>query len=227
MKRWIPLTLLLIAMAGFWLSGVGKELSTDSFFVHKDQIQTYINNHFIMALILYFLLYMGVVALSLPFASFLTMAGGFLFGFLTGTVLVAIAATIGATIIFIIAKGSLGKTLREKAGPLYKKVETKMNDDATSYMLFMRLVPLFPFFLVNIIPALFNVRTRTYTLTTFFGILPGTAVLVNVGQSLGEVENPADLISLNILISFALLGFFALIPVLYKKIRKRQMNHAR
>ena len=92
-----------------------------------------------------------------------------------------------------------------------------MRENAVSYLLFLRLVPLFPFFLVNIVPAFFDVKTRTYIWTTFIGILPGTMIYVNVGRSLGSVENPGDLVSPDLIISVALLGVAALTPILYKK----------
>jgi uncharacterized membrane protein YdjX (TVP38/TMEM64 family) len=132
------------------------------------------------------------------------------------------AATIGASIIFMVAKTSLGETLREKAGGLYKRIEGNMQDNAVGYLLFMRLVPLFPFFLVNIVPALFNVPLRVFVITTFIGILPGSFVYVNVGEQLGDIETLNDLVSRKTLLAFALLGVFALIPTLYKQWKGRK-----
>ena len=149
------------------------------------------------------------------------MLGGFLFGKYLGTILVVGGATIGACTLFIIARTSAGRTLRERAGTLYKKIETNMQDNAVGYMLFMRLVPIFPFFLVNIVPALFNVSIRAFAVTTFFGIMPGTFVYVNLGEQLGDINSLSDLISIQTLIAFALLGIFALIPTLYKQYRNR------
>jgi uncharacterized membrane protein YdjX (TVP38/TMEM64 family) len=175
--------------------------------------------------VIFALIYASFVALSLPVASLLTLLSGFLFGFWLGAALVISSATLGATIIFLIAKTSLGKTLRERAGPLYLKIEDYMKRDAVSYLLFMRLVPLFPFFVVNIVPALFNIPLRTFVLTTFFGIIPGSAVYVFAGQQLGQIDDPGDVFSADIIIAFALLGLFALLPSIYKKIYGRKPPH--
>lgn len=130
----------------------------------------------------------------------------------------------GASIIFLAAKSAIGTTLRQKAGPLYKKIESNMNQNAIGYLLFMRLVPIFPFFLVNIVPALFNIRLIPYVVTTFLGIIPGTFVYANVGRELGTIESLSDLISTETLIAFALLGLFALLPVIIKQVNLLKSN---
>jgi uncharacterized membrane protein YdjX (TVP38/TMEM64 family) len=99
-----------------------------------------------------------------------------------------------------------------------------MNDNAVNYLLFMRLVPLFPFVLVNIVPALFNIPLRVFIITTFIGIIPGTAAYVYFGQQLGDIDRPADLLSAEMLVAFGILGTFALIPTLYKQWKARYRN---
>ena len=98
-----------------------------------------------------------------------------------------------------------------------------MRGDAVSYLLFLRLVPLFPFWLVNIVPALFNIPLRTFVLTTFFGIIPGSFVYVNVGEELGDITDTGEILSPGLLAALALLGLFALVPVLYKKLRRKKL----
>ena len=164
------------------------------------------------------------VALSLPIASLLTLLSGVLFGVVQGTIFVVIAATTGATIIFIVAQTSLGRTLRMRAGKFYQKIEANMNDNAVGYLLFLRLVPIFPFFVVNVVPALFNVKLRVFLLSTFFGIIPGSAAYVYFGQQLGEIETMGDLASPELMLAFILLGMFALIPTLYKQFKNRKMK---
>jgi uncharacterized membrane protein YdjX (TVP38/TMEM64 family) len=154
------------------------------------------------------------------------LLAGFLFDRWLGTAIVVISATAGATILFLIARSAFGSALRERAGALYKKISKNMTENAISYMLFMRLVPIFPFFLVNIVPALFNVRFLPYMLTTFFGIIPGTFIYVNLGRELGTIESLGDLVSPSTLIAFTLLGIFALIPMLYKQFfAKKKKSH--
>ncbi len=152
------------------------------------------------------------------------MLGGFLFGRWLGTLLIVFSATIGATILFIAAKSAMGSTLRNRAGPLFKKIESNMNRNAVGYLLFMRLVPVFPFFLVNIVPALFNIRLVTFISTTFIGIMPGTFVYANVGRELGTINALSDLVSIEMLLAFTLLGVFALLPTILKQTRLISLN---
>lgn len=222
MKKWILPVIIIALVALFWLSGAQDILSLENFQTHKATIQTYVIQHFWQSAAAFCVIYVLVTALSLPIASLITFVGGFLFGVVTGTILVTLSATLGATIIFKIAQTSIGENLRARAGGLYRRVEKDMQDNAFSYLLFLRLVPLFPFFLVNILPALFDIKTRTYVAATFLGILPGTILYVNVGRELGRIENPADLVSGNMIIAISLLGLFALIPALYQKYKTRK-----
>ena len=226
-KRFVPLVILVILMMIIFFTGVYEKISLQSLQDHKDNLQAMVNNNTLLSVLGFMSIYILSVALSLPIATPLTLAGGFLFGKWLGTAYVVISATIGASIIFIVAQTSLGTTLREKAGTIYKRIETNMAENATGYLLFMRLVPIFPFFLVNIVPALFNVPLRTFVLTTFFGIIPGSFVYVNLGEQLSEIENLSDLVSTQILLAFALLGFFTLIPTIYKQIKTKKEPNER
>ncbi len=225
-KRWTPLILLIGLIAAAWLTGLHETTSLSAIQAQKEELLTARENHSYLAGALFMAAYIVSVALSLPLATLLTLLGGFLFGKWLGTLIVVTSATIGAVIIFIVAKSALGVTLREKAGSLYKKIAANMEDNAVSYMLFMRLVPLFPFVLVNIVPALFNVRLRTFAWTTFIGIIPGSFAYVFFGEQLGEIDNPGDLLSPQLLAALALLGFFALLPALYKQIKARKKEAA-
>lgn len=220
--RFVPLAVLVGAIAAAYKFGLHEYLSLESIKAQKEQFQGLIDANPILAPFAFVGLYASAVALSLPIATLLTLLGGFLFGLVQGTLLVVTGATIGATIIFIIAKTSLGSTLREKAGSFYDKIEANMKENAVGYLLFMRLVPIFPFVAVNVVPALFNVPLRIFVLTTFFGIIPGTAVFVYFGQQLGSIESLSDLASPQVLSAFALLGVFALIPTLYTQFKKHK-----
>lgn len=220
--RFIPLIVLIGLIALAYIYGLNEYLSLEQIKEQKDHFKDYIDAHPILAPLIFIAIYTICVALSLPIATFLTLLGGFLFGLVHGTFLVVTGATIGATILFLIAKTSLGTTLRDKAGSFYGKIETNMNENAVGYLLFMRLVPLFPFVAVNVVPALFNVSLRIFILTTFFGIIPGSAVYVYFGQQLGDIKNLSDLASPQTLLAFTLLGLFALIPTLYNQVLKRK-----
>lgn len=224
--RFIPLIILISAIAAAYAFGLHEYLSLEGIKEQREDFQAIIEARPLISSVFFIGIYTACVALSLPIATLLTLLGGFLFGVVQGTLLVVTGATIGATIIFMVAKTSLGTTLREKAGGLYKKIESNMKDNAVGYLLFMRLVPLFPFVAVNVVPALFNVPLRTFVLTTFFGIMPGSAVFVYFGQRLGEIESLGDLVSPEVLSAFVLLGIFALIPTLYKQIKGRKSKNS-
>ncbi len=221
-KRWSPLIILAVLMAAAFAGGLHEQASLENLQSNKEKLLAAVAERPVITALSFMAVYALFVALSLPAATVLTLTGGFLFGPWLGTAYVVTAATIGATIIFFVAKTSLGNTLREKAGKLYQRIEDNMRENAAGYLLFMRLVPIFPFFLVNIVPALFNVKPRTYILTTFFGIMPGSFVYVNLGGQLADIENLKDLVSIQTLLAFALLGVFALIPTIYKQIRGKK-----
>jgi len=220
-KSWLPLIIIILLIIAAWLSGVADMVNLEFIKSKREYLLAMVGKYPILSLLTFIFAYISAVALSLPISSMLTLLGGFLFGRWVGTIAIVTGATIGAAIIFTIAKSSLGSILRDKAGGLYKKVAKNMEADEFSYMLFMRLVPVFPFFLVNILPALFNVRIIPYIITTFIGIIPGTFIYANLGRELGTINSLSDLASPATLIAFTLLGCLALVPILYKKIKSK------
>ena len=221
-KRWFPLIFIALLIGAAWTSDLMDMVNLETIKAQRGQLLDMVASHPILSIVSFIALYIVAVALSLPIATILTLLGGFLFGSWLGTAAVVTGATAGATILFLVARSTLGNALREKAGGLYDRVAANMENNTVGYMLFMRLVPLFPFFLVNIVPALFNVRLIPYVITTFIGIIPGTFVYANVGKELGTIESLSDLVSPQTLIAFSLLGLFALIPTLYKQIKNRK-----
>lgn len=175
--------------------------------------------------LVFLLFYAAVVAFSLPAGSLMTVLGGFLFGTLAATFYVVIGATLGASAIFLAAKTALGESLRRRLGPGFERIEAGFNRDAFSYLLFLRLVPLFPFFLVNLAPAFMGIRLRTYFLTTLIGIIPGTFVFASIGNGLGAIFDAGEVPDLSILwepdilIPLVGLAILALVPILYRKIK--------
>ena len=170
-------------------------------------------------------LYAAVIALSVPGGAILTIAGGFLFGIAPATLYVVVGATIGATIIFLIARTALGDSLRARAGPRIRRMEEGFRADALSYLLVLRLIPIFPFWLVNIVPAFLGVPLRTYVLGTFVGIIPGSFVYASVGNGLGAVFEAGQTPDLGIifkpeiLLPIVGLAALALLPVAYRRYR--------
>jgi uncharacterized membrane protein YdjX (TVP38/TMEM64 family) len=170
-------------------------------------------------------LYAVVVALSVPGGAFLTVTGGFLFGLGLGTVYSVIGAMIGATGVFLACRTALGDALRRRAGPFLRRMEAGFRENALSYLLVLRLVPIFPFWLVNLVPAFLGVSLRNFVAGTIMGIIPGTFVFTSVGSGLGAVLDMGMTPDLSILfkpdVIVPILGLaaLALVPVFYKRWR--------
>mgnify|MGYP001602141312 CR=1 FL=1 len=206
-------------MALAWSFGLQERINLQSFQTHKEELLSFVANKPVLSALVFMGVYIAAVALSLPVATLLTLTVGFLFGKRLGLIYVVSGATVGASVIFLVAQSALGETLRAKAGGLYQKIEKNMKENAFGYLLFLRLVPVFPFFLVNIVAALFNLPLRIFAAATLFGIIPGSFIFVNLGRTLGEMKSLNDLVSVKTLLAFVLLGVFALIPTLYKQMK--------
>lgn len=250
LRRWGPLIAIALLMVLVFSMGWHKYLSFEMIGTNYQVLKDFIVANFIVAILIYMAIYIAMVALSLPGGLVLTVTGGLLFGWFAGAVGTVIGATIGATIIFLIAKSSLGEALADKAGAWLGKLRDGFEENALSYLLFLRLVPAFPFWLVNLAPALLGVPLRTYVLGTAIGIIPGTLAFSFAGSGLGSVieaqnevhaaclaKNPADpetacpyeidssaIVTTELLVAFALLGVVALIPVAFKKWSKRNVS---
>jgi uncharacterized membrane protein YdjX (TVP38/TMEM64 family) len=245
LKRWAPLVILLGGIAAVYASGLHKYLSLTAIADNRDALMAYVADNSVLAAAAYVAIYVAAVAFSLPGAALLTILGGFLFGWLLGGVFTVVAATAGAVAIFLAAKTSLGDTLASRAGPWMEKLSGGFREDAFNYMLFLRLVPVFPFWLVNIAPAIAGVGLGTYALTTLIGIIPGTFAFSVLGSGLDSIiteqraayqsciaENgeancefaldAGALVTPQLLVAFAALGVVALIPVVVKKLRARK-----
>ena len=205
-------------------SGLGSYLSLDTLKTHRETLTAYVKSYFALAAATYVLAYIAAVAFSLPGAVFLTLAGGFLFGAVVGTLLTVTGATIGATLIFLFAKTLFGDNALDKFGAPAAKLADGIRRNAGSYLMVLRLVPLFPFFLVNLVPAFVGVPLVTYVLTTFFGIIPGTAVFSLAGAGLGSVLDqggaitPGSILTREIVAGLVVLAALSLAAI---PIRKR------
>ncbi len=237
LKSWGPLIGLGVLMVVGFSQGWHELLSLSSLISERQNLMAYVNERFVFSLGLFFVIYVAAVALSFPGASLLTIGGGFLFGWIVGGATTVVAATMGATVIFLVARSSFGAFLTQKAGPFVEKLASGFRSDAFNYLLFLRLTPVFPFWLVNIAPALFQVPLRTYVLSTAVGILPGTFAFAFIGAGLDsvvaaqEAANPGcaatgtcqievgALVTPQLLAAFFALGVASLIPVAIKRWR--------
>jgi uncharacterized membrane protein YdjX (TVP38/TMEM64 family) len=184
---WLPIVAIVLAMIVAWSAGWFDALTLSNLIQRRGELAAFVADDIALALLLYASLYVVLVALSFPGASLLTIAGGFLFGVAAAGAVTAVAATIGATIVFLAARSSLGSALRARAGPFVERLSKGFRDDAWSYLLFLRLVPVFPFWLVNLAPALFRVPLGTYVGATLLGILPGTFAYAFLGAGLDSL----------------------------------------
>ncbi len=225
--RWLPLVLLVAAGIAAWLSGAHRYFSFHALEAHREWVLSQVAALGFWAPLAFILLYAAVAALSIPGATIMTLTGGFLFGTVLGTFYNVLGATIGATIVFLVARSAFGEVLQRRAGPFLKKVEEGFRQDAVSYLLVLRLVPLFPFWLVNLVPALFGMSLGAYVVCTFVGILPGAVVYTSVGGGLGEFLDRGEKPNLHlifqphILLPLIGLGLLALVPVAYKYWKKK------
>ena len=205
----------------FFALGGQKYLNLETLKANRDALIQYANHHYLSAYVIGFFIYTISTALSLPGGLILSLAMGLVFGRWAGTVLIVLAATLGATLVFLAARYLFADMARKRIGGLAQKINQGFTQDAFNYLLFLRLVPLFPFWLVNLAPAFTNISLKTYVSATAIGILPGTFVFANLGQNLGRISSTKELLTPPIIGAFILLGVFALIPVLYKKFKAK------
>ncbi|WP_246237278.1 TVP38/TMEM64 family protein [Halovulum dunhuangense] len=227
-RRLSPLLIIaLVAAAGFfWRDAFSFQTLADN----RERLIAWRDASYGLAVAGYMLAYVAVVAFSLPGATVMTLAGGFLFGLIPGAPVIVISATIGATLIFLAARTGLGDALQARmdANPgTMSRIRDGLRENEVSYLLLMRLVPAIPFFVANLAPALLGVRLRNFVLTTFFGIMPGTVVYTWVGAGLSGVFARDETPDLGILFEWQVLGpilalcALSALPILLKTIRKR------
>lgn len=245
-RRFLPVAILIAVMATVFGTGLHDYLSLKQLALHLEELRSFIESNHLVAIGIYILLYIAIAALSIPGGLIVTVAGGLLFGWFIGTLATVIGATIGATLLFLIARSSFGEPLRERAGPWLSQFQQGFEQDAFNYLLFLRLVPAFPFWLVNLAPAFLGVKLWTYITTTFIGIIPGTLAFAYTGYGLESVirsqkqayENciaekgseagcsftleASSLVTKEIIIAFILLSVMALLPVLIKRLRNKR-----
>lgn len=185
-RLWAALGLVAVIVA-IRASGLAEPLSLEALARHREALERLVAEHRALAAAAYLALYIAAVALSVPGAVALTLAGGFLFGAVLGAALAVTGATVGATAVFLLARRLFGEDALARLGPRAEALAAGIRRNAASYLLALRLVPLFPFFLVNLVPAFVGVRLGVFVLTTAIGILPGTVVFSLAGSGLGEV----------------------------------------
>ncbi|MEM8616396.1 MAG: TVP38/TMEM64 family protein [Pseudomonadota bacterium] len=225
LRLW-PAYLIVAGLAIVLSQGWHSYLTLESLSQNEACLDTLVRDHLWLVFIAYIAIYAAATAFMVP-GGVLTIAGGFLFGLYIGTPATLIGATLGASILFFAAKTSLGSVLKQVAGPFLSKMEKGFNESPLSYMFALRLIPLFPFAVVNIAPGLLGARYRDYLIATFVGIIPGTLAYTWIGAAIkgtllaGEDVNISALAA-NFIPAFVALGVVALIPAIYKKFTGRK-----
>jgi uncharacterized membrane protein YdjX (TVP38/TMEM64 family) len=208
---------IVVAMAAFFYFDLGGFLSLQALKDNRDDLLSFTETQSALAGALFVLIYVAVVGLSLPGAVILTLAGGFLFGAVWGTLFVNLGATTGATLAFLASRYLLRDWVERKFGKWLGPVQEGFAKNAFSYLITLRLIPLFPFFVVNLLSGLTRVNVGTYVAATALGIIPGSFVYAYAGRQLGTINSLKDIASPGVIGAFVLLGLLALVPSLYKK----------
>lgn len=224
-RRLLPLAVLLLGLALFLLLGLERYLSFEMLGKHQAALADWVAGHQVLAALAYLVGYGLVVAFSLPVAVVVTPLGGFLFGIWLGTALSVLGAMAGAVAVFLAARSALHDLFRARAGGKLGRLEEGFRRDGFSYLLFLRLVPIFPFWLINIVPALLGMPLAPYALATLLGIIPGALVYSSVGSGLGDLlaqgkaPDPGIIFQWRFLLPLLGLAALSLAPVAYRHLR--------
>jgi uncharacterized membrane protein YdjX (TVP38/TMEM64 family) len=214
-SRLILLLVLAVLIAGFFALGLQRYLTLEYLKAQQAAIAAQFQAHPFVVAAIYFAVYVAVTALSLPGAALLTLFGGAVFGLWWGTLIVSFASSIGATLAFLSSRFLFRDAVQRKFGDKLRALNAGVEREGAFYLFTLRLVPLFPFFVINLAMALTPIRTRTFYWVSQLGMLLGTIVYVNAGAQLAQIESARGILSPTLLISFALLGLF---PLAAKKV---------
>ncbi len=213
-KKIMAVGLFLAAVALFFSLDAGQYLNLDYLKSERQALELYQSAHPLKTALIFFIIYILITSVSLPGAAVMTLAGGALFGLAWGTLLVSFGSVIGATIAFLLARYLFHDYVQEKFGDRLAPINRGIRNEGNLYLFTIRLIPIFPFFMVNVLMALTPIRTLNFALVSQIGMLLPTIIFVNAGTQLAAIESPADVFSLQLILSFVLLGLF---PLLAKK----------
>ncbi len=228
MSRMLPAAVLVTGLVLFFVLGLDRYFDFEMLQEHRNWLMGMVEELGLLAIGLYTLLYMTLTAFSIPLGGIMTIAAGFFFGTVVAASCAVIGGTLGAIIVFLAARTAIGELLRAKAGPALKRMESGFRENAFNYLLTLRLIPIFPFWLINLVPAFLGVPLRTYAVATFVGVIPGALVYASLGNGLGAVLDAGERPNFEILLKPAVLfplpalAILALLPVVYKKIKARR-----
>lgn len=213
-KSFIIIFFLVSMMAGFFFD-IGQYLSFETIKEQHEKLILLIESNFIFYFILFFFIYIIVTAFALPFAAIKTVLAGALFGLIPGVILTSFASSIGSTLCFLMSRFVLRDFVQNKYSKYLDKVNKGIKEDGIYYLFFLRLSPIFPFFIINLVFGLTKMKTMTFYIISQIGMLIGTVVFVNAGVQLSKISSMSDILSFNLILSFILIG---LVPLIIKKL---------
>ena len=219
------LIVILLAIIAFFFYDIQQYTTLDYIKAKQQNIIEYYKQNFFFVLVLFIFLYVLVTALSLPVATFLTLVGGALFGFSSGLIIVSFASTIGATLAFLMARFLAQNYVQKNFKNQLSKINKKFKSEGSFYLFALRLVPVVPFFIINVVMGLMTIKTWTFYWVSQLGMLPGTIVYVYAGTQLAQIETFSDITSPSMLIAFALLGLFPLIAKNFIQFIRKDKNY--
>ena len=213
-KSFIIIFFLASIMAGFFFD-IGQYFSFETIKEQHEKLILLIDSNFIFYFILFFFIYIIVTAFALPFAAIKTVLAGALFGLIPGVILTSFASSIGSTLCFLMSRFVLRDFVQNKYSKYLDKINKGINEDGIYYLFFLRLSPIFPFFIINLVFGLTKMKTMTFYIISQIGMLIGTVVFVNAGVQLSKISSMSDILSFNLILSFILIG---LVPLIIKKL---------
>ena len=219
------LIVIMLAIIAFFFYDIQQYATLDYIKAKQQNIFEYYKQNIFFVLVLFIFLYVLVTALSLPVATFLTLLGGALFGFSTGLIIVSFASTIGATLAFLMARFLAQNYVQKYYKKQLSKINKKFKSEGAFYLFALRLVPVFPFFIINVVMGLMTIKTWTFYWVSQLGMLPGTIVYVYAGTQLAQIETFSDITTPSMLIAFALLGLFPLIAKNFVQFMRKDKNY--
>lgn len=221
-RKWALVASIALAVGAFFFFDLGRFLTLASLKANRARLEELRAAHAFLVAAAFVLVYIVQTACSLPGAAVLSLASGAIFGVVRGTLYVVAGATVGAVLAFLAGRTLLRDRVTARLGGRMEAIDRGLRDSGFFYLLFLRLVPVFPFFLVNLACGVTALPLRTYALGTLIGIVPGSVVYVNAGASLAAIESVSRVASPRVLGSFALLGLFALLPAAVKEWKRRR-----
>ncbi len=225
LKRIILGVIVVALIIGLRFTSIGEKLSLESLQSNAGKLVQYSNQNYLLSVLAYIVIYIVVTGLSLPGATILTLAGGFLYKVFFTVIYVNIAATTGAMLAFLFARYIAGQWIQQRYGDKLAKFNEEVDRNGAYYLLTLRFIPIFPFFLINTFAGLTNVPLRTFLWTTSLGIFPGSLVYAYAGQQLGRIKAVQDIFTGQVLLAFLLLAAFAVLPVIINRIKKTKQKN--